>query len=87
MKQGSWYMTQAALLVHEMYHQLVLLSFPIREYYILVWPSAWIRNYFIILQYYEDYWHSTFHNPIMVLPSFIVDIILPVAKQKPAITY
>lgn len=41
----------------------------------------------IILKCCEDYSNSTFRNPIMVLPSFIVDIILLVAKQKLAITY
>lgn len=35
----------------------------------------------------EDYSNSTFYNPIKVLHSFTVDIILPEAKQKLVITY
>ena len=56
-----------------MYHQLIVLSFPIWEYYILLWASVWIYKCFIILKCFEDYSNSTFHNPIMVLPSLVVE--------------
>lgn len=72
-ERDSRYMTQAALSFHKMYHHLILLSFPKRGYYMLSWASAWIHNCFIILKCCENYSNSTFHNPIMVLPFFIVE--------------
>lgn len=71
--QSQQDMTQAALSIHEMYHQLFLLSFPIWEYYILLWASILIYKCFINLKCFTDYSNSTFYNPIKVLPSLVVE--------------
>lgn len=69
-KQSKQYMTQAALLFHEMYHQhFIIISY--MEVLCVVFAVCLNLELCYHSKWYEDYSNSTFHNPITVLLSSV----------------